>query len=143
MIRRPPRSTRTDTLFPYTTLFRSGAAVHRAGAGAILQRAAVDPDDHRRAIGAFGCPDVERQAILAHRARRLELDAGGGIGGLDALGAEAARSPDALPFRGARGRAPDAFANGGWGMGGDASAEARRAGKGCVRTCCYRWSPEH
>src|SRR3546814_3613929 len=27
MIRRPPRSTRTDTLFPYTTLFRSGAFV--------------------------------------------------------------------------------------------------------------------
>src|SRR3546814_4655193 len=26
MIRRPPRSTRTDTLFPYTTLFRSGTA---------------------------------------------------------------------------------------------------------------------
>src|SRR3546814_14664207 len=26
MIRRPPRSTRTDTLFPYTTLFRSGQA---------------------------------------------------------------------------------------------------------------------
>src|SRR3546814_1225388 len=34
MIRRPPRSTRTDTLFPYTTLFRScrGCASHgRAG----------------------------------------------------------------------------------------------------------------
>src|SRR3546814_9440883 len=29
MIRRPPRSTRTDTLFPYTTLFRSDAAVQR------------------------------------------------------------------------------------------------------------------
>src|SRR3546814_14730472 len=29
MIRRPPRSTRTDTLFPYTTLFRS----YRSGAG--------------------------------------------------------------------------------------------------------------
>src|SRR3546814_5902240 len=27
MIRRPPRSTRTDTLFPYTTLFRAGVAV--------------------------------------------------------------------------------------------------------------------
>src|SRR3546814_940897 len=26
MIRRPPRSTRTDTLFPYTTLFRSAAS---------------------------------------------------------------------------------------------------------------------
>src|SRR3546814_5670021 len=41
MIRRPPRSTRTDTLFPYTTLFRSGGIdvlVNNAGyclAGAI------------------------------------------------------------------------------------------------------------
>src|SRR3546814_18230445 len=36
MIRRPPRSTRTDTLFPYTTLFRSGQAVvveNKPGAG--------------------------------------------------------------------------------------------------------------
>src|SRR3546814_13915953 len=30
MIRRPPRSTRTDTLFPYTTLFRSPEAQARA-----------------------------------------------------------------------------------------------------------------
>src|SRR3546814_3690801 len=29
MIRRPPRSTRTDTLFPYTTLFRSPRYVRR------------------------------------------------------------------------------------------------------------------
>src|SRR3546814_11166287 len=29
MIRRPPRSTRTDTLFPYTTLFRSESVVRR------------------------------------------------------------------------------------------------------------------
>src|SRR3546814_645749 len=35
MIRRPPRSTRTDTLFPYTTLFRSepGAAACAGGVG--------------------------------------------------------------------------------------------------------------
>src|SRR3546814_10986711 len=36
MIRRPPRSTRTDTLFPYTTLFRSGVLVevgHRVVGG--------------------------------------------------------------------------------------------------------------
>src|SRR3546814_19696671 len=32
MIRRPPRSTRTDTLFPYTTLFRSIDRFLRAGA---------------------------------------------------------------------------------------------------------------
>src|SRR3546814_5935093 len=31
MIRRPPRSTRTDTLFPYTTLFRSGQARLQGG----------------------------------------------------------------------------------------------------------------
>src|SRR3546814_9926822 len=31
MIRRPPRSTRTDTLFPYTTLFRSAALHCSAG----------------------------------------------------------------------------------------------------------------
>src|SRR3546814_15920578 len=34
MIRRPPRSTRTDTLFPYTTLFRS---VDRAGGEVFAQ----------------------------------------------------------------------------------------------------------
>src|SRR3546814_20159762 len=34
MIRRPPRSTRTDTLFPYTTLFRS----HRRTGFGLLQR---------------------------------------------------------------------------------------------------------
>src|SRR3546814_1606546 len=32
MIRRPPRSTRTDTLFPYTTLFRSADRRYREGA---------------------------------------------------------------------------------------------------------------
>src|SRR3546814_7816713 len=42
MIRRPPRSTRTDTLFPYTTLFRSGIGARRAIA------VAVDPDRARR-----------------------------------------------------------------------------------------------
>src|SRR3546814_3688153 len=34
MIRRPPRSTRTDTLFPYTTLFRSASAQRLEAAGA-------------------------------------------------------------------------------------------------------------
>src|SRR3546814_6921275 len=40
MIRRPPRSTRTDTLFPYTTLFRSQ---WRAIPGDISDDAAVRP----------------------------------------------------------------------------------------------------
>src|SRR3546814_7010330 len=36
MIRRPPRSTRTDTLFPYTTLFRSESVGGRGFSGARL-----------------------------------------------------------------------------------------------------------
>src|SRR3546814_19449472 len=43
MIRRPPRSTRTDTLFPYTTLFRSHCR-HRRGAIGLCD---VGPDAHR------------------------------------------------------------------------------------------------
>src|SRR3546814_3377707 len=39
MIRRPPRSTRTDTLFPYTTLFRSGGAEDGNQAGSTACRA--------------------------------------------------------------------------------------------------------
>src|SRR3546814_9939585 len=34
MIRRPPKSTRTDTLFPYTTLFRSFPGLKKDGSGA-------------------------------------------------------------------------------------------------------------
>src|SRR3546814_12870558 len=41
-IRRPPRSTRTDTLFPYTTLFRSNA---RAILDHVLQCSAVGTAD--------------------------------------------------------------------------------------------------
>src|SRR3546814_5846458 len=40
MIRRPPRSTRTDTLFPYTTLFRSLAQPDDADVSARLRHAA-------------------------------------------------------------------------------------------------------
>src|SRR3546814_9463676 len=42
MIRRPPRSTRTDTLFPYTTLFRSDDDLQRLEAAAVQRDVAVD-----------------------------------------------------------------------------------------------------
>src|SRR3546814_19717402 len=42
MIRRPPRSTRTDTLFPYTTLFRSRDIEHLLDGKTLVQRAAED-----------------------------------------------------------------------------------------------------
>src|SRR3546814_2371378 len=56
MIRRPPRSTRTDTLFPYTTLFRS-VLYHRA----ILQDAA------NRAISMAGENSLTGAAEGHHR----------------------------------------------------------------------------
>src|SRR3546814_4421127 len=64
MIRRPPRSTRTDTLFPYTTLFRSG---HRRGAG-LLQR----PLDAIR--GAWMCLHDAELVRLLRLARELCLE---------------------------------------------------------------------
>src|SRR3546814_17573167 len=45
MIRRPPRSTRTDTLFPYTTLFRSARRLNRA-------RQAAHPPARRQGVVA-------------------------------------------------------------------------------------------
>src|SRR3546814_1074213 len=61
MIRRPPRSTRTDTLFPYTTLFRSTIIVLRA----VKQMIAPVRDQ----IAARRCAKADRigHAVIANR----------------------------------------------------------------------------
>src|SRR3546814_18479461 len=66
MIRRPPRSTRTDTLFPYTTLFRS-----------------LLGEGHRGARGREGIVDVQASAAAPETAqafgrRGSRRGAGGG-----------------------------------------------------------------
>src|SRR3546814_2574563 len=53
MLRRPPRSTRTDTLFPYTTLFRSAV-------GQILRAGPARFDDVPAIGGGFGVVDDQR-----------------------------------------------------------------------------------
>src|SRR3546814_12440730 len=75
MIRRPPRSTRTDTLFPYTTLFRSAGdfrkdhlgkhavAIHRLELGIRLEMARI----HRR----FRIDEVFDVEILLAAAQHL------------------------------------------------------------------------
>src|SRR3546814_11059184 len=68
MIRRPPRSTRTDTLFPYTTLFRSERALLSG-----LQD------------GAFGLRDARQDAAQARRCV-LRRFIGGVLGRGDADG---------------------------------------------------------
>src|SRR3546814_3881912 len=71
MLRRPPRSTRTDTLFPYTTLFRSaplpGQAAAYPGAG---QRAAGGL--LRPAVGGRG--DATAGGEAGRRKRRTPLN---------------------------------------------------------------------
>src|SRR3546814_15115153 len=59
MIRRPPRSTRTDTLFPYTTLFRSADSVRTLQ---LVQPALPEISDYHRT-------DADRAAGLARAAR--------------------------------------------------------------------------
>src|SRR3546814_12462254 len=60
MIRRPPRSTRTDTLFPYTTLFRSAPGLHPCRQKRqLVRRAGAEQGmtpDHLRGSEAFGRP---------------------------------------------------------------------------------------
>src|SRR3546814_13439075 len=83
MIRRPPRSTRTDTLFPYTTLFRSAGPGQRAddpGAGS----AGVQP-----------VPDRARLRGLPFR--RLRRPVAGADGRAAAVGAAGWARPQHLP----------------------------------------------
>src|SRR3546814_16089366 len=61
MIRRPPRSTRTDTLFPYTTLFRSEG---RAVAQRLLAQADVVLESYRPGVAKRLEVDYERAKAL-------------------------------------------------------------------------------
>src|SRR3546814_17823910 len=99
MIRRPPRSTRTDTLFPYTTLFRSGEPRPACGSGGAGGRGAAARDHCRgvdgpadRAIWLDAGAEVGRD-----RGRRgARLWAGGAMGGWDEK-AEFARTAPYAP----------------------------------------------
>src|SRR3546814_15690394 len=73
MIRRPPRSTRTDTLFPYTTLFRSAEAlpkVFRIGEKPELTLARMQiPGGRTQSVEGgreFGCRPVRPDEELHH-----------------------------------------------------------------------------
>src|SRR3546814_10677322 len=70
MIRRPPRSTRTDTLFPYTTLFRSagerlGLAI--PGLAALHAPRGVQHDAQLGAVETLEVEEVPRRCRLQRR----------------------------------------------------------------------------
>src|SRR3546814_15281434 len=58
MIRRPPRSTRTDTLFPYTTLFRSHEIVDAVARSFAAETRFLDPAEWRDFAGNHACIDA-------------------------------------------------------------------------------------
>src|SRR3546814_20957173 len=68
MIRRPPRSTRTDTLFPYPTLFRSRRSVEREGDELGAAADILIGDRAVEALPFGGDPAVGRLvAVVAHQ----------------------------------------------------------------------------
>src|SRR3546814_14679878 len=74
MIRRPPRSTRTDTLFPYTTLFRSVEFEE----GRRQQRLDVEVDaDGRVQVGVVGPAEQLQNAAVEGLRQMLEQPAVG------------------------------------------------------------------
>src|SRR3546814_17479695 len=119
MIRRPPRSTRTDTLFPYTTLFRSNAPVRCRRPAWTAQspprRPLPLPPIPRRMIDptARAClPDAPDPYVPD-----LRLDDGGGAAA-DGVG---------------QGQQPRARAG----------TEERPEGNECGGSCRSRWWPYH
>src|SRR3546814_6360048 len=78
MIRRPPRSTRTDTLFPYTTLFRSVGVVD-AHQGAVARRLHQPLVDGEGAHGRGHVPAVRLEVdnrVLHRDLREGVIDVG-------------------------------------------------------------------
>src|SRR3546814_11068240 len=114
MIRRPPRSTRTDTLFPYTTLFRSmGDFAEQMVFLWSFPPATADVPVYealRADLNASGEADIHTENLKATPMQSWI--------GLYAL-LQIIRSADLTEFR----------------------SEERRVGKECVSPCRSRWSP--
>src|SRR3546814_16853481 len=125
MIRRPPRSTRTDTLFPYTTLFRAGDAELARIGGADRGR------DRGDLVFRLEGRDAEflqpRQMVEDRRGRRDRIAA---EEHLDVGELRARDQPEGDRFRAGDGALEPRL---------DRRSEERRGGKECVSTCRSRW----
>src|SRR3546814_14830193 len=111
MILRPPRSTRTDTLFPYTTLFRSAPCGSRVGGPKGRGGGGL------RAL--WGAPSAAPSNLNPLRAR----------------GIFAARKDNHMAAKKQKDSSADLRTN------EKKRSEERRVGKECVSTCRSRWSP--
>src|SRR3546814_14156503 len=113
MIRRPPRSTRTDTLFPYTTLFRSqdfAETVLKSGSNLVRGAFGSTPPGALAATGGTPVPMIGG-TVQTTTARPDIQDALNRLGEIDEVNI--------------------------------LRSEERRVGKECVSTCRSRGSPYH
>src|SRR3546814_13361319 len=122
MIRRPPRSTRTDTLFPYTTLCRS-REVFAAG-------------EHRRQL-------VDRHRYIGERGPATRLDdtalaasEENGVAGIEHLLATTLSNMQRRIGGHDKNHVRHVIGN-------EPRSEERRVGQECGSTCSYRWSPSN
>src|SRR3546814_20723195 len=132
MFRRPPRSTRTDTLFPYTTLFRSKVGLIAKGVKGPFESLSTIP---LPAIAHVNTNGHTHHYMVIYRVSKLQVHvmdpADGRIhkipnGDFQRMwtGVLLLLSPGQLFEKGSR-------------------SEERRVGKECVSTCRSRWAPYH
>src|SRR3546814_11818579 len=119
MIRRPPRSTRTDTLFPYTTLFRSDST---RIAEALSVSVTPVRDSLYRLTGERMVDFTHGEGFHVHRLTETELR--------DMLELNLILLLAAIAT--ARGQGEETSTE---------RSEERRVGKECGSTCRLRWSP--
>src|SRR3546814_20169063 len=141
MIRRPPRSTRTDTLFPYTTLFRSPGELVGKDLLPVSFEAGESGFDHQagaylfhlQAFGHIGIHEAYVQALYQ-----------------DTLAAQiAANGIGKAPERRLRGcvcrergaREPNGIRQ--YVDNRDPAVSGAHGPKACVSTCRSRWSADH
>src|SRR3546814_20678825 len=120
MIRLPPRSTRTDTLFPYTTLFRS--------------RVKQDFGNSSIFGGSYGWSSAGRFHHAQSQVHRFLNIMGGYVSSRDTYSLGAGRA--IMPYVVAT-IEHLVTQHTSW----DSRSEERRVGKECVSTCRSRWSP--
>src|SRR3546814_15546154 len=125
MIRRPPRSTRTDTLFPYTTLFRS------------LVKSAKPAEEAALQLVPKGKTHNLEESIEISTKLKSTQDSGAEPGavevfiGASTTGGNKGYHAQLIEF--------------GWQHvnGSTIRSEERRVGNACVSTCRSRWTPYH
>src|SRR3546814_15123772 len=122
MVRRPPRSTRTDTLFPYTTLVRAPDEES-------AQAGAAKPNDDSALPQESRAPVAAATSAADERRERPELDAGD-----DERGGEGAALAERSDHKPPPPRQPKEAND------APARAVAPRGGKGCVSPLRSGWA---